>query len=196
LGTSVRELVVTENITLDGVIDAAEGWFAPSRDGDETNASDVLDVLAVLQQHMQRQAGLLLGRVTFEQFRGYWPQQRDDSTGITAHLNSVSKYVVSRTLQEPAWENTTVLRGPLEEEVERLKREPGGEIGVTGSISVVRSLMAAGVVDEYRLFVYPIVLGRGARLFQDASQVGKLELVECQAFRSGITLMSYRSAGA
>ena len=85
------------------------------------------------------------------------------------------------------------LRGPLQEEVERLKREPGGEIGVTGSISVVHSLIAAGVVDEYRLFVYPVVLGRGARLFQDARQVGKLELVECQAFRSGVTLMSYRS---
>ncbi len=181
---------MTENITLDGVIDAAEGWFAPSGDSDETDASDVLDVL---QQHMKRQDGLLLGRVTFEQFRGYWPHQKDDSTGITAHLNSVSKYVISSTLQEPAWANTTVLRGRLEEEVERLKREPGGEIGVTGSISVVHCLIAAGVVDEYRLFFYPVVLGRGARLFQDARRVGKLELVECQAFSSGITLMSYRS---
>jgi dihydrofolate reductase len=186
----VRELVVTENVTLDGVIDAAEGWFAPSGDNDETDASDVL---AVLQQQMKRQDGLVLGRVTFEQFRGYWPQRKDDSTGITAHLNSVSKYVVSRTMQDPAWENTTVLRGPLETEIERLKREPGGEIGVTGSISVVRSLIAAGAVDAYRLFVYPVVVGRGARLFQDARQVGKLELVECQAFRSGVTLMSYRS---
>ncbi len=90
-------------------------------------------------------------------------------------------------------ENTTVLRGPLEKEIEQLKREPGGEIGVTGSISVVHCLIAAGVVDEYRLFFYPVVLGRGARLFQDARRVGKLELVECQAFSSGITLMSYRS---
>jgi dihydrofolate reductase len=136
---------------------------------------------------------LLLGRVTFEQFRGYWPHQKDDTTGITAHLNSVSKYVVSHTMQDPAWANTTVLRGPLEQDVERLKREPGGEIGVTGSISVVHSLIAAGAVDGYRLFVYPVVLGQGARLFQDARQVGKLELVECQAFRSGVTLMSYRS---
>ena len=78
LRPSVRELVMTENITLDGVIDAAEGWFAPSGDNDETDASDVL---AVLQQQMKRQDGLLLGRVTFEQFRGYWPQQKDDSTG-------------------------------------------------------------------------------------------------------------------
>ena len=102
----------------------------------------------------------------------------------------MSKYVVSHTMQDPAWENTTVLRGPLEKDVERLKREPGGEIGVTGSISVVRSLIAAGAVDAYRLFVYPVVVGRGARLFQDARQVGKLELVECQTFRSGVTLMS------
>ena len=83
---------------------------------------------------------------------------------------------MSHTIQEPAWENTTVLRGPLKEEVERLKLGPGGELGVTGSISVVHGLIAAGVVDDYRLFVYPVVVGRGARLFQDARQVGKLSL--------------------
>jgi dihydrofolate reductase len=185
----LRQLVVTENMTLDGVIDAEGGWFDPAAE----EGADYSDVLAVLQRQMKRQDALLLGRVTFESFRGYWPKQTDDTTGITAHLNSVSKYVVSSTLQEPGWENTTILRGPLEEDVERLKAEPGGEIGVTGSISVVHSLIAAGLVDEYRLFVFPVVLGRGARLFEDATEVGKLELVDSQTFRSGIALMSYRS---
>ena len=96
----------------------------------------------------------------------------------------MSKYVVSRTLEEPAWENTTVLRGPLESETERLKREPGGEIGVTGSVSVVHSLIAAGVVDEYRLFFLPgrarpgseVVPGREARRQTRACRVSGLQI--------------------
>jgi dihydrofolate reductase len=133
-----------------------------------------------------------LGRVTFEEFRGYWPHQTDDTTGITDHLNAIHKYVLSSTLTEPGWENTTILRGPLEEQVAALKREPGNEIGVTGSISVVHSLVAANLVDEYRLFVYPVVLGRGVRLFEAATGVPKLELVEARPFRSGIVLLTYR----
>jgi dihydrofolate reductase len=116
------------------------------------------------------------------------------STGIREHLNSVVKYVVSSTLEDPEWENSSILRGPIEEDVRALKEAPGREIGVTGSISVVRSLIAAGLVDEYRLFVYPVVLGRGARLFADATGVPKLRLVDATPFRSGIVLMSYRPA--
>ncbi len=184
------ELVVTENITLDGVIDATGGWFDPA--GDE--GVDNSDVLEALHRQMEVEDALLLGRVTFESFRGYWPQQVDDQTGITQHLNAVAKYVVSGTLEDPEWENSTILRGPLEEEVRTLKDAPGKEIGVTGSISVVRSLIAAGLVDEYRLFVYPVVLGRGERLFAGATGVTKLRLVKATPFRSGIVLMSYRPA--
>ena len=103
-------LIVTENITLDGVIEQAGDWFTPA--GDRTDV-DNGDIEATLRQQMQTQAALLLGRKTFESFRGYWPAQTHDTTGITAHLNRVSKYVLSRTLDEPAWENTTVLRGEL-----------------------------------------------------------------------------------
>jgi dihydrofolate reductase len=181
---------VTENITLDGVIDATEGWFDPA--GDE--GVDNSDVIEALQRQMEAQDALLLGRVTFESLRGYWPRQVDDQTGVAEHLNSVAKYVVSSTLEDPEWENTTVLRGPLEEEVRALKEAPGQEVGVTGSISVVRSLIAAGLVDEYRLFVYPVVLGRGERLFADATSVQKLRLIEATPFRSGIVLISYRPA--
>jgi dihydrofolate reductase len=135
------ELVVTENITLDGVIDVTGGWFDPTTD-EEVDESDVL---ATVQAEMARQDALLLGRVTFEEFRGFWPQQADDTTGISAHLAAVRKLVASRTLGfDPGWERTTVLRGPLEQEVERLKARPGGVLGVTGSVSVVRQLIAAG----------------------------------------------------
>ena len=101
------KLVITENITLDGVVEATDGWFAPA--GDEAGV-DTSDVEAVIRRHMEQQDALLLGRVTFEQFRSYWPNQTDDTTGITAHLNRVQKYVLSSTMGEPGWEHTAVVR--------------------------------------------------------------------------------------
>jgi dihydrofolate reductase len=185
----MRDLVVTENITLDGVIDSAEGWFEPGDDAD-VDQSDVMDAIRV-----QREAAdaVLFGRVTFEQMRGYWPQQTDDTTGIADYLNKVRKYVASGSLQDPAWENTSVLRGSLSDAVTALKYEQGGDIVTTGSMTVVTELIAYGLVDEYRLFVYPVVLGRGHRLFEGALNVPKLRLVENRSFRSGIVLQRYRT---
>jgi dihydrofolate reductase len=184
------QLVVTQNITLDGVIEMIGDWFDPTS-GEEADNSDLVEVI---RRHMQTEDALLLGRNTFESFRGYWPQQTGDTTGITDKLNKVQKYVVSSTMQDPEWENTTVLRGSLEEEVRALKAKPGREIGITGSISIVREVISAGLVDEYRLFVFPVVLGRGERLFADAMEVPKLRLVEATPFRSGVVLLSYRPA--
>jgi dihydrofolate reductase len=101
----VRDLIVTENITLDGVIEATQGWF--ERAGGE---DDVSDVETARRKQRGAADALLLGRVTFEQMRGYWPLQTDDTTGISDYLNDVSKYVVSSTLQDPEWEHTAVLR--------------------------------------------------------------------------------------
>ncbi len=185
----MRKLVVTENITLDGVIDAGEGWFAPSGDED-VDESDVNDVL---REHSAAADAVLFGRVTFEQMRGYWPLQTDDETGVTDYLNRVSKYVVSGTMTDPEWEGSTVLSGDLENEVRELKDQPGKDIVATGSITLVHELIALGVVDEYRLFVYPVVLGRGARLFEDATGVPQLRLVDSRAFRSGVVLTTYRT---
>ena len=183
----MRDLIVTENITLDGVIEATEGWFDPARGED-----DVSDVEAALQEQREAADALLLGRVTFEQMRGYWPLQTDDTTGITDYLNDVSKYVLSTTLQDPEWERTAVLRSL--DDIPPLKSETGGDIVTTGSIRLVRRLLSAGLVDEYRLFTYPVVLGRGRRLFADATDVPRLRLVESQRFRSGIVLLRYRTA--
>jgi dihydrofolate reductase len=187
----MRDLIVTENITLDGVIEATEGWFNPA--GDDASI-DHSDVEAALREQSAAADALLLGRVTFEQMRGYWPLQTDDTTGITDYLNSVSKYVVSSTLQDPRWEHTAVLQGALVDEIQALKSKPGKDIVTTGSMTVVRDLIAAGLVDEYRLFLYPVVLGRGERLFADATEVSTLRLVEAQSFRSGIVLLRYRTA--
>jgi dihydrofolate reductase len=186
----MRDLIVTENITLDGVIDATGDWFNPAGDDDEADRSDVT---AALREQSDAADGLLLGRVTFEQLRAYWPRQTDDTTGITDYLNRVSKYVVSRTLRDPEWENTTVLRGAVADEVRALKSQPGRDIVTTGSMALVHDLVATGLVDEYRLFVYPVVLGRGERLFADAPEVPRLRLAESRPFRSGIVLLRYRT---
>jgi dihydrofolate reductase len=188
----MRELIVTQNITLDGVIDAAGGWFDPS--GNE--GVDHSDVIAAVAEAMAASDALLVGRVTFEQLRGYWPRQADDVTGVRDHLNQVDKYVVSQTLQDPAWERSTVLRGPLLDRVGELKSQPGKGIVVTGSLSLMPELVAGGVVDEYQLFVYPVVLGRGQRLFADATNVPRLQLVEARPFRSGIVLLRYRTSAS
>ena len=185
----MRALVVTENITVDGVIDMAKGWFDPSPDA----GVDTTDLQAAMQEQGAGSDALLLGRQTFEDFRGYWPLQTDDTTGTTEYLNQVTKYVVSSTLGDPGWENSVVLRGDVLDEVRALKAMPGDmDVVVTGSMRLVATLVPSGLVDEYRLFVYPFVAGEGQRLFADA-ELGALHLVEARAFRSGVVLLRYRT---
>jgi dihydrofolate reductase len=182
----MRDLIITENITLDGVIDAAEGWFMPAG-AEEVDQSDVI---AALAEQREAADAFLVGRETFEQMRGFWPLRTDDETGVSDYLDRVQKYVVSTTLQEPGWEPTTILRGL--DQVRALKDRDGADIVVTGSLSLVPHLIGAGIVDEYRLFVYPVVLGRGQRLFEDATDLPRLELIEARPFASGIVLLRYR----
>lgn len=183
----MRKLVVTENITLDGVIDMAEGWFDPlNEDVDQS------DITAATAEHRGAADALLVGRNTFEAFREFWPKQTNDPTGVSDYLNAVDKYVVSCTLDDPGWRNSTVLRGPLVDEVMALKEAPGRDIVATGSIRLVHALIAAGLVDEYRLFVFPAVVGHGARLFESAAQV---RLLETRPFISGAVLLRYAAAG-
>ena len=183
---SHRRLVVTENITANGVIEFTDAWFDPAQQG------DMADLLAVMQAQMATEEALLLGRQTFEAFRGYWPRQTDDTTGSTAHLNRVHKYVVSSTMTDPAWSNSTVLSGRLEDEVAALKsRGEGGDLGVTGSISVVHALMRADLVDEYRLLVYPVLSSRGRNLVPSGMTLRSLALTKCMSFRSGVVLQAY-----
>jgi dihydrofolate reductase len=179
-----RRLVVAENMSANGVIEFLDPWFDPGEQEDN-------ELLDVIRGHMALETALLLGRETFEEFRGYWPKQTDDATGFTAHLNRVPKYVVSSSMKDPAWENSTVLAGPLAEEVEALKATAGGEIGVTGSISVVHALMAADLVDEYRLFVYPVFTSRGRNLVPDGMPMHRLTLSESRSFPSGVALLTF-----
>lgn len=183
----MRTLAVTQNITVDGSIEMLTDWFDPQGQG----AADMADVLEESHRQDDRADALLLGRQTFEDFRGYWPLQTDDSTGITAYLDKVHKYVVSGSLKDPRWANSTVLAGDAVEEVSALKEQSGKDIVLTGSITLAHTLIAAGLVDEYRLFVYPVVQGRGRRLFPEGHVIPRLRLVESKVFRSGITLQRY-----
>ncbi|RDI55594.1 dihydrofolate reductase family protein [Nocardia mexicana] len=182
----MRDLIVTENITLDGVIDATGGWFQVADDGDQA------DLVAALREQSAAADAFLVGRRTFEDMRGYWPLRDDDTTGVRDYLNEVDKYVVSSTLGDPKWEHSTVLRGPLDHDIRSLKSLPGKDIVTTGSIMLVHGLIAAGLVDEYRLFVYPVVVGSGARLFEETA-IPRLNLVESRAFRNGVVLLRYRA---
>jgi dihydrofolate reductase len=175
------DIVLTENCTADGVIDMAAGWFDPADATDD-------QLVAVVRAHMADQDALLLGRSTFEAFRSYWPHQTDDTTGITDHLNRVQKYVLSTTLQDPGWEPTTILRDL--DEVQALRDRPG-QLGVTGSISVAQQLVAADLVDDYRLFVYPVLVGTGTGILSNPGRLD-LDLVEATSFPSGVTLLHYK----
>ena len=134
---------------------------------------DQSDITTADTEHREAADALLVGRNTFESFRGFWPQQTDDPTGVSDYLNAVKKYVVSSTLDDPGWENSTVLRGPVIDEVRKLKEEPGR--------------------NKYRLFVFPVVVGRGARQFESANV--KLKLLETRPFVSGAVHLLYAEAG-
>lgn len=184
----MRRIVVTENVSLDGVVDNSRSWFDPTADTAQNR-----ELAAITADHAAASDGFLVGRVTFEEMRGFWPQQREDKTGVTDHLNRVAKYVVSRTLGDPDWEGTTVLRGGdrLVEEIEQLTSQDGTDIVLTGSIALAEDLFRANLVDEVRLFVYPLVLGEGRRLFPDGWEVPELELVEERKFTGGVVLLRY-----
>jgi dihydrofolate reductase len=180
----MRKLVITQNITLDGSIEMLGDWFDPQLQDE--------DLLEESHRQDSQADALLVGRQTFEDFRSYWPKQTEDTTGVTDYLNQVAKYVVSTTMTDPQWENSTVLAGDPVEQTNALKSQPGKDIVLTGSISLAHTLIAAGIVDEYRLFVYPTVQGRGRRLFPDGSVIEKPGLVEPpKSFRSGIILLRY-----
>jgi dihydrofolate reductase len=160
------------------------GWFDPlSKDVDQS------DITAATSEHREAADALLLGRNTFASFREFWPKQTDDPTGVSDYLNQVNKYVVSSTLTDPGWQNSTVLRGPVADEIQALKQAPGRDIVATGSTQLVHALIAAALVDEYRLFVFPVVVGHGARLFESAEL--KLELLETRPFVSDAVLLRY-----
>lgn len=194
----MRKLVVGTFLTVDGVMQAPggpdedrEGGFAHG--GWSFTYWD--DMMGQLITEATLKAGaLLLGRKTYEIFAGHWPHVGDDDP-IAAKLNSVPKYVASRTLTEVAWNNSTLLEGDVAEAVAKLKQEPGDEIQVTGSGELAQTLIEHDLVDEYRLWVFPLVLGEGKRLFARGTIPGALKLVDTQVSTTGVAIHTYARAG-
>lgn len=182
----MRTLAITQNITVDGSIEMLSHWFDPQGQGGADNS----DLLEELHRQDKTCDAFVTGRQTFEDLRSYWPAAAADQTGISDYLNQVRKYVVSATMTDPQWQNSTILRGGLAD-VSALKQQPGQDIVVTGSISLCHALIEADLVDEYRLFTYPVVQGRGRRLFPDGTDLPKLRLLDAKSFRSGITCTRY-----
>ena len=189
------KLIVTEFISLDGVIEdpggsedfAHGGWSFKFDRGDEGNAFKLDETMA--------SDALLLGRVTYEGFAAAWPSRSDD-LGFAEKFNSMPKYVVSSTLTDPEWNNSTVLSGDLAAEVAKLK-ERHDEIVVHGSGSLVRGLTELGLVDEYRLMTFPVVLGSGKRLFGDSDAPTTLQLADVKPVGpDGVVVLTYRRAEA
>jgi len=184
-------IVVTEYISVDGVVEAPSGtesfervgWIDDFRRGpegdkfkfDETMASDAL----------------LLGRVTYDGFAPVWPRVQGE---FGDKFNSMPKYVVSQTLRNPAWNNTTVLTGNVVEEVNKLKQQYARDIVVHGSPQLVQTLLEHDLVDELRLMVYPVIVGAGKRLFAGTSSKRNLRLVETKTVNDGVHILIYRPA--
>jgi dihydrofolate reductase len=185
--TAVRKLAITQNITVDGAIEMLDDWFDPQGQAQIDNT----DLLEEVHRQDAQSDAFLVGRQTFQDLRGYWSTLSVDPTGIADYLNAVAKYVVSNTLIDPQWQHTTVLSGDPVAQVRTLKDAPGRDIVLTGSITLCHALIKAGLVDEYRLFVYPVVQGRGRRLFPDGLRVPRLQLVDAKVFRGGVTYSCY-----
>ncbi len=173
----MRQVVVTEFLSLDGVMEEP-AWTAPYWNddiakfkGEETSASDAL----------------LLGRVTYQGFAAAWPQSTDEGAD---YFNNVRKYVVSTTLNTVEWNNSTLINDNIVEEITKLKQQDGQDITVHGSATLVQTLMQHDLVDRYRLLVYPVVVGKGKRLFKEDTTT-TLKLLESQSFSSGVVALVY-----
>jgi dihydrofolate reductase len=187
----VGRIVVTEFVSLDGVMEdpgGAEnfrygGWTFEISRGDEGDKFKLDEALS--------SEALLLGRVTYEGFAAAWPSREGE---FADKFNTMPKYVVSSTLEEPQWNNSTVLNGDVAEEVARLKQEQDGDIVVHGSARLVQTLIERDLVDELRLMVFPVVLGDGKRLFGETSDKKPLRLVDSKIVGDGVAILTYQPA--
>jgi dihydrofolate reductase len=181
----MRRVGAWELVSLDGVMERPEEW-AFSYSDDEMGEASASGIAA--------SDALLLGRVTYEHLAAYWPNQPGGEPMVD-YINSVPKYVVSGTLEEPlAWNNSTIISGNVAEEIARLKRQPGKDITILGSGTLVRSLLRDGLLDELTLMVHPVVLGSGKRLFEDRSDARALMLASSRTFSTGVVSLAYRPA--
>jgi dihydrofolate reductase len=185
-----RKVVVSEFVTLDGVMESPGGEFQRDGKGGWTMPFFNDEAGKFKFDELMAADALLLGRVTYEHFASAWPSMTDEA-GFADRMNSLPKYVVSTTLKEPLEWNATLLTGDLPDQVAKLKTEGDGDILVFGSRDFVYTLLRSGLVDELRLLVFPVVLGSGERLFREGGPAVGLRLLETATFSSGVVVLSY-----
>jgi dihydrofolate reductase len=183
----MRKLIVSEFVTLDGVMEAPGGEPTHPHTG---WVGDFIgeEQLAFKQQEVLDAGVQLIGRVTYESFAGAWPQREGE---FAERMNSMPKYVVTKTLDELEWNNSVPVRGDVATEVAKLKQEDGGPILVAGSRTLVHALIENDLVEEYRLMVFPVVLGSGKRLFPESPDKVRLQLLDTQTFETGVQVNTY-----
>jgi dihydrofolate reductase len=192
----VRNISATLNISMDGVIQGPGRPDEDTRGGFDRGGWAVPYSDEVMAQRMGEgmasSGAMLFGRRTYEDFYGYWPRQTDNP--FTPHLNQATKYVVSSTLSEPLpWQNSILLPGNPAASVADLKSQPGPDLGIVGSAQLVRSLLAAELIDRYVLLIYPLVLGQGRRLFDERGPGVDFDLVDSVTTSKGVIIATYQS---
>jgi dihydrofolate reductase len=193
------KLIVGAFVSMDGVMQGPGGpdedrdggfdlggWLVPYADE---------DMGKFMVESISSTDGLLLGRKTYEIFAAHWPLVTDENDPIATKLNTMPKYVASRTLDKVEWNNSTLLKGDVAEAVAELKRQPGGVLQTQGSADLAQTLIRNDLVDEYRLLVYPVVLGKGKRLFREGNPPSALRLIDTKTTSTGVTIHTYESAG-
>lgn len=178
----MRKIVVGEFVSLDGVMEMPETWQFPFQT-DEMGA--------ITERQIRDADAFLLGRVTYAGFAQFWPTQTNNEFGVADKLNSAPKYVVSTTLQTADWNNSTLIKSNVIEEIRKLKQQSGGEIGIIGSAKLVHSLLDADLIDEVQVLVHPLVLGKGIRLFVNGYH-SSMKLADSKILSNGVVYLSYQ----
>ncbi len=182
----MRKIVAGLFVSLDGVYEAPDQWHFPYFN-DEMGAA--------VDSQMAASDAMLLGRVTYQEFASYWPHQNSDEVDIAEYMNATPKFVVSTTLDSVDWQNSTLIKGDVAAELTKLKQQPGKNIAITGSGTLVESLLRDKLLDELVLLVHPIVVSKGKRLFANEGDRQALELVEAKTFSTGVLYLTYQPAG-
>jgi dihydrofolate reductase len=177
----MRKTVAGLFISLDGVVEAPYKWQFDNFDE---------DMMAAMGAHIDQEDTILLGRVTYQEWAPYWPTSTDEP--YASHINNIRKYVVSTTLDKVEWQNSTLIKANLAQEIAGLKQQLGKNIGIAGSPTLVNSLLQADLLDELTLMVHPVVVGSGKRLFTEGGELKRLRLVGSKMTRTGVSLLTYQ----